>query len=239
VRYQQFQALSRKYLGEFEEKGIFRIYRDMIIHLPFNAVLRGVCYQGAAFSKTSFTAAAFAQPLIVPNHGIVLDYGGRFGALRGKGDKWWDLDETSEEKIYKEIRKDIVRDVLPYLEKVCTPKRLYKFLQRKIDPRGPFDISINSALCEDLAFLAVWRGHTDDAFKWLQQGISVLQKNAEYKYEFERKDRLERVLAALNKSERGAKSLLLSYLHHSADAAKLPEKIVNDWLQSLSTGDVI
>jgi hypothetical protein len=83
----QFEKLSKKYLVEFLEQGLFTVQGDMLIHLPFNPVLRGVVFSSSSSLKTSFTAYAFAHNLMVPKTAVHVTYGARFGALRGKGDK--------------------------------------------------------------------------------------------------------------------------------------------------------
>lgn len=230
MKRRDFHRLSRQYLREFEDDGTFYIYRDMLLHLPFNPVLRGISFDGSGFSKTKFTASVFAQNLLVPFPAVSYNYGNRFGFIEGSVQKWWDLEKRSAEEIYTEIVGDIRTEAIPFLLKVSTPNSFYDFIEARLGP-GLYDPNENSELCENMAFLATWFGGKRDAHRWLQQGIVLLERKAEYDYQFQRLERLREVMSTLAKSEEDTKALLLSYFTFTANAIGLPGNLVEEWLK--------
>lgn len=209
----RLKPLYKKYLLPYLSG--FRYKGHLIYSEPIEYLLRGFWFESSAFSADAFTVYVFVQPLYVPEEGIAFTFGQRLPWLRSKKDRWWELSETNEEEVMKDVQQAILQLGLPFLEQFKTPADLAQKAGKVIGSRD------NPHIQEAVAYSRVLAGETHKALKALDRLHRYLRRTAEYDWEREMDRRVLRIRIALAHDPQEAIHLLTEWREYTLKNLRL------------------
>src|ERR1700730_11760587 len=106
MKTKEFVAIEKALLPELPD---FAIKGSMMLMRPVEYVLRGICFEGSDFDKTSFCVNVFALPPCVPTKHLYFIFGSR---LRIAGADRWNANDPD---VIAELGEAIRRDAMPFL----------------------------------------------------------------------------------------------------------------------------
>lgn len=107
----------------------FTLKGRLLILLPVGYLLRGICFDSSAFSKTAFYPTVFIQPLYIGDDHIVLSFDGRLRDQAGR--EGWELNVMERQSILNELVTAIKDQAFPFLNSICDPRALASICESK------------------------------------------------------------------------------------------------------------
>jgi hypothetical protein len=108
MKTKEFIAIEKSLLTDLPG---FAIKGSMMVMCPVKHVLRGFCFEGSDFDKTSFYVYFFALPLCVPTKHLYFNFGDR---LRSDGGDNWNVNDPN---LLAKLGAAIRREAMPFLSR--------------------------------------------------------------------------------------------------------------------------
>lgn len=120
MKRKEFEALVKRHL--LAHMAGYLVHGDLLFRRPLDTMLRGFCFEGSGFDKSSFTVNAFVQPIYVPHPFIHFTFGIRPGRLSGVGQSWWTITEESELDVMRDVLRFVQEEGIPFIDTWQSPK---------------------------------------------------------------------------------------------------------------------
>jgi hypothetical protein len=119
----------------------FVVRGGLVFQAPIGDVFRGLHFDPSGWTKDIRRIHYFVMPLYEPTAGHVSFSFARVlgGSGGGRGDRWWSFPPDDRTAPFKEIRRLVARDAIPWLERFGSAKALARRM-REITPTldGPY-----------------------------------------------------------------------------------------------------
>ena len=137
---------------------------------PLGEVLKGLCFEGSDFDKTSFYVNYFVTLLCVPTKFLLLFFSDR---LRIEGGARWD---TADPNMIMRLNAAVHRDALPYLSRVHAARDICEVAKLHPNPNDPY-------VLQSVAYASARSSDFERATTQLEQLMGVLDMKISWQRE--------------------------------------------------------